>query len=337
MTVAAGIVCGKCDRLNPVDSPLCAECENPLALFGAGRQREVDSAGKAEKETGSAKREREIVNEPPEAATQGIEGEPMEQARHYICKSCYSPVPVGHKFCGKCGTPVPEEAMHPADPNYFGDLQAPGKAKLILIKGEGMDGISYHLNSVEHIAGRKDGPILFTEDKWLSPKHASFLYRDGQLVVSDLGSVNGVFMAIQGAIPVAPGAVFMAGEQVFRVETVDPFDDEPESDGTYFFASPRVDAVFRIVQVLEGGGDGMVVYGRDGSVVVGRDNCDMNFPNDPYMSGAHLTVEAQGGSIALTDTNSKNGTYLRIDGEQALKHGDYVFLGRQLLRVEITA
>ena len=142
MTVTAGIVCGKCDRLNPLDSPRCAECENALALSGSDGQREVDAADTAEEETGSAKRERETVNEPPEAAIQGTEGELMEQARHYICKSCYSPVPVGHKFCGKCGTPVPEEAMHPADPNYFGDLQAPGKAKLILIKGEGMDGIS---------------------------------------------------------------------------------------------------------------------------------------------------------------------------------------------------
>ncbi len=335
MTVTAGIVCGKCDRLNPVDSSRCADCGNGLSLFGGSGKREVEAAETAEETTGSEKSR--TVNEPPEAATQGTEGEPMEQARHYICKSCYSPVPSGHKFCGKCGTPVPEEAMHPADPNYFGDLQAPGKAKLILIKGEGMDGISYHLNSAEHIAGRKDGPILFTEDKWLSPKHANFLYQDGQLVVRDEESVNGVFLAVQGAVQVKPGAVFMAGEQVFRVETVDPFDDEPEPDGTYFFASPRVEATFRIVQVLEGGGDGMVVYGKDGSVVVGRENCDMNFPNDPYMSGTHLTIEGKGGTIVLTDTNSKNGTYLRIDREQALKHGDYVFLGRQLLRVEITA
>jgi pSer/pThr/pTyr-binding forkhead associated (FHA) protein/ribosomal protein L40E len=336
MTVTAGIVCGKCDRLNPVESPRCAECENGLALAGSEEQRAVETADSPEKETGSAKFE--TVDQPPDAAKEGTEVEPMEQARHYICKSCYSPVPVGHKFCGKCGTPVPEQAMKPADPAYFGDLQTPGKAKLILIKGEGMDGISYHLNSVEHIAGRKDGPILFTDDKWLSPKHASFLYReDGRLVVRDQGSVNGVFIAVQGAVAVSNGAVFMAGEQVFRVEAVDPFDDEPEADGTYFFASPREDAAFRIIQVLEGGGDGMVVHGRDGAVTIGRDNCEMNFPNDPYISGAHLRVEGQGGSLVLTDTNSKNGTYLRIDGERELKHGDYVFLGRQLLRVEIAA
>lgn len=260
----------------------------------------------------------------------------MEQARHYICKSCYSPVPSGHKFCGKCGTPVPEEMAVAAEPTYFGDMQTPGKAKLILIKGEGMDGISYHLNSTEHVAGRVEGPILFTEDKWLSPKHANFVYEDGNLVVRDEKSINGVFIGLRGSTPVQPGVVFMAGEQLFRVEDVAAYDDNPEADGTYFFASPRVESNFRVVQVLEGGGDGMIVHAKDNAVVVGREGCDMNFPNDPYISGQHVKVELSGGTLNVVDLDSKNGTYIRIQGSCELSHGDYIFLGRQLLRVEIT-
>ena len=260
----------------------------------------------------------------------------MEQARHYICKSCYSQVPGGHKFCGKCGTATDADAA-PKDPNFFGDMQTPGKAKLILIKGEGMDGISYHLNSTEHVAGRQDGPILFTEDKWLSPKHANFLYVDGALRVRDERSVNGVFLALRGPTEVFPGAVFMAGEQVFRVESVAPFSDDAEADGTFFFASPRTDSAFRVVQVLEGGGDGMVVCSRESVVVIGREGSDMNFPNDPYISGNHVKVELVAGRLMLVDLNSKNGTYVKISGEHELVHGDYIFLGRQLLRVEITS
>lgn len=260
----------------------------------------------------------------------------MEQARHYICKSCYSPVPSGHKFCGKCGTSVDAEAAQ-GEPNYFGDMQTPGKAKLILIKGEGMDGISYHLNSTQHMAGRAEGEILFTEDKWLSPRHANFAYGDdGRLKVRDESSENGIFIALRGSTPIAVGTVFMAGEQVFRVEEVGAFDDNPEPDGTYFFASPRTDSAFRVVQILEGGGDGMVVCAKDNEIMIGREACDMNFPNDPYISGNHLKVSFSAGGLVLTDMDSKNGTYLRIDGERELVHGDYIFLGRQLLRVEIT-
>ena len=46
---------------------------------------------------------------------------------------------------------------------------------------------------------------------------------------------------------------------------------------------------------------------------------------------------AADGRFMLLDLGSKNGTYLRMHGTQALQHGDYLFLGKQLLRVEITA
>ena len=43
------------------------------------------------------------------------------------------------------------------------------------------------------------------------------------------------------------------------------------------------------------------------------------------------------GSFQLNDLGSRNGTYVRIRGERELAHGDYLFIGQQLLRVEQTA
>ncbi len=63
----------------------------------------------------------------------------------------------------------------------------------------------------------------------------------------------------------------------------------------------------------------------------------MNFPNDPYMSTRHCKVElGADGGFRLVDTGSKNGTYLTIRNERELLHGDYVFVGRELLRVDIS-
>jgi pSer/pThr/pTyr-binding forkhead associated (FHA) protein len=42
------------------------------------------------------------------------------------------------------------------------------------------------------------------------------------------------------------------------------------------------------------------------------------------------------GQVMLTDLGSKNGTFVRINDEAPLAHGEYVFLGQQLLRVEVT-
>lgn len=332
MALPAGIVCGNCDRLNTTDRATCTECGHDLALFRKTRSRVQQAIKPA---ANSLEKRQRPVSPPPTAARKGAEEKPMEQARHFVCSSCFSPVPSGHKFCGKCGTPV-EAHQGMQEPSYFGDMQVPGKAKLILIKGEGMDGISYHLNSVEHVAGRSQGAILFTEDKWLSPRHANFFYRDEQLVVRDESSINGVYICLREPLPVSSGTTFMAGEQVFRVEEVPTIDDSPSADGTYFFASPRRDAALRVIQVLEGGGDGMIVHSRDNQVVIGREGGDMNFPNDPYISATHVKVEHRSGKLYLTDLGSKNGTYVRVHGERELSHGDYVFLGRQLLRVEIT-
>ena len=53
------------------------------------------------------------------------------------------------------------------------------------------------------------------------------------------------------------------------------------------------------------------------------------------MSGSHCRLEEQSGKFTLTDLNSRNGTYVRIKGERELTHGDYLFIGRKLLRVEL--
>lgn len=265
----------------------------------------------------------------------GSEEDQMEQARHYICKSCYSPIPGGHKFCGKCGAPTNFEDDYGAT-QYFGAMQVPNKAKLILIKGEGLDGISYHLNSTEHVAGRQQGAILFPDDAWLSPRHANFFYRDTKLFVRDEDSVNGVYIRMREPMTVASGQMFLAGEQVFRIESADALSDGPEEDGTYFYASPTKNWSFRVVQLLPGGIEGNIVHDDGGKLIIGREDCNMNFLQDRYMSSQHIEISGSDGEFTITDLDTQNGTFLRIDQEQALAHGDYVFLGKQLLRVEVT-
>ncbi|HLM72748.1 MAG TPA: FHA domain-containing protein, partial [Polyangiaceae bacterium] len=188
----------------------------------------------------------------------------MEQARNYVCRSCSSGVPTGHKFCGRCGTAVPPEILN-AQVLFFGDMQNPAKAKLILIRGEGMDGLSFHLKAEQHIVGR-NGQLVFPDDPFVSPKHPS---------------------------------------------------------------------PFRLTQILQGGAVGMTVCARGGSLQIGREGGDLNFPVDLYMSSSHCRLEEQGGKFFLTDLNSRNGTYIRIKTERELTHGDYLFIGRKLLRVEL--
>ena len=267
----------------------------------------------------------------------------MDQARSYVCKKCYSPVPQGHKFCGRCGEPVPRDVVT-AQTLLLSKMLEPGKAKLVVIKGEGFqtdpsDETAFLLGGRQHPCGRTQGDILFDRDSWVSPLHAMFYYRDdGRLVVRDEASANGVFLRIKGMAALQPGDCFLSGEQVFRLETTPRAADGPEPDGTLFYSSPKRPSPFRVVQVLRGGVSATQVCARESAITIGRESCDMNFPNDPYMSTRHCRVElAANGAYQLVDTGSKNGTYLSIHGERELLHGDYLFIGRELLRVDISA
>lgn len=263
----------------------------------------------------------------------------MEQARNYVCRECSSPVPSGHKFCGTCGAGVPIEVVE-LQTKYFGTMQTPGKARLILIRGDaGVDGLSYMLQGSEHVAGRDDGQILFPEDPWLSPRHANFVYDDqGQLVVRDEGSLNGVYLRVRGSVEIQFGETFLCGEQLFRLDPAPADTAAPSEDQTNFYSSPRKPYEFVLTQILNGGSSGVAFCCSDKSAQIGREECDLNFPLDVYMSGTHAHVElTNDGRFLLVDDESRNGTYYRIRDEAPLAHGDYLFLGKQLLRVEMTA
>jgi pSer/pThr/pTyr-binding forkhead associated (FHA) protein len=89
------------------------------------------------------------------------------------------------------------------------------------------------------------------------------------------------------------------------------------------------------VQILQGGAAGMTVCARGNALQIGREGGDLNFPGDLYMSGSHCRIEEREGRFSLSDMNSRNGTYLRLKTERELGHGDYLFIGRKLLRVEL--
>ena len=373
MELEIGIVCGRCASYAPLGTQSCPSCANALAIaqetavvavgesdppprststappttregsrVGDGaeprtetRERLSAARPKVDPEVVPATGSRPPVSAKPHKSNKSLE-ELMDQAKNFVCRSCSTPVPVGHKFCGRCGAAVPPEIMN-ARTQFFGQLQAPGKAKLILIRGEGVEGLSYQLNADQHVVG-KAGQLVFPDDPFVSPRHANFFYRSGVLCVRDEGSINGVYLRVRGTVDINAGDFFLAGEQVFRVDGPPKLNDQPGPDGTYFYSSPKHQTPFRITQILSGGAFGMTVCARTSSLQIGREGGDLNFPIDLYMSASHCKIdETPQGTLTLTDLSSRNGTYVRLTAERELAHGDYLFIGRKLLRVEITA
>ncbi len=309
-----GLVCDGCSAFNELGAPSCVSCQQAISLDGDGAPNQAGTSASAE----------------------------------VPCSVCGAMVVSGNRFCGACGSPTVAAAPAAAVTQtatrseatskrtlFFSSIQA-AKAKLVLIKGEGIDGESYALAGEDHRIGRSAADILFDEDEYLSPLHANFFYVEGKLVVRDEGSLNGVYLRISGTRPIDFSDFFLVGEQVLQVRqvAVDPT-LRPKSDGTYLYSSPTKAARLEIAQVLNGGAEGRSLVAQNDAISMGREDNDINFPDDPFISGSHARVELQGDSLTLTDLGSKNGTFIRITKDTPLEHGDYVFMGQQLLRIEI--
>ncbi|MCB9729644.1 MAG: FHA domain-containing protein [Deltaproteobacteria bacterium] len=251
------------------------------------------------------------------------------------CSACGHPVAPDHRFCGNCGSPMqPVAPTRAAESVYHDGAPTVRRARLRLIRGDGGDGFTFQLNGTSHAAGRAEGPILFPDDPTVSPLHATFYYRDGRLFVRDEGSLNGTYIRIHEPVPITDGEIFLCGEQVLRFELYRPTPVVVGDDGAVFCGTPVAVWRFRVVQLVRGSQEGLVYCARKRTVTIGREDCDVNFGYDRFISHYHARIEERDGEYLLKDLDSRNGSYFRLKQEVPLSNGDYVFIGRQLLRVE---
>ena len=252
-----------------------------------------------------------------------------------LCSNCKAVVPEEHFYCGRCGASYGEGEREEANETlFFGAMQAPGRAKLILIAGEGLEGLSYHLNSTEHAAGRESGVVLFPDDEYLDDEHATFFYRSNELYLRDEESRNGTFIRINEPRTLEDGDEFLVGRQRLRVEKLD-VDDEYFDGDTKLYVSPTRDYKFRLVHLVEGRKPASAFCDESNRLTIGREGTDVLFADDRHLSREHAVVEWRDGELILEDQDSQNGTFVRLRDEEPLDHGDYIYMGSELLRVEI--
>jgi len=247
------------------------------------------------------------------------------------CPQCGGGVSLEYLFCNRCG-----EALRGPAPSDPAERPLAAAARLVVQHGDGTEGTAFGLAAGETLLGRNEGQILFPDDPLLSPVHARLYFRDGRLYVTDADSANGVYRRVTTPEVLEHGDVLIAGEQHLRVDRVRPPGEEPEADGSYFLGCHVYDGDFRLTQMLVGGREGRAYSAKTSAVTMGREGCDLNFPDDRFMSRRHAKVSSEDGAMRLTDLGSRNGTSLRIRGERILQHGDHLLVGEQLLRVDLS-
>jgi pSer/pThr/pTyr-binding forkhead associated (FHA) protein len=353
-----GLACSVCSHLSPLRAVTCDRCHAPLtpkpvaaAVAASPVGGSKAQMGTMQMPTASPPGAQQLLQQAPQpvqpqpGAPQprggAVGGPSVSNPGVSVQTAAHAAAQAQPRFSAQTGLPEgpPATGKPAAKTMFFGALQQQAVIpRLVVIKGEGGDGVTYHLSATNHTVGRSTGDIRFGEDLFLNPEHARFTVQGGRLFVKDLGSVNGVFVRIKSPTQLEHGDHFLVGEQLLRLDSAPFSDGGPDPAGTYSYSSPRPDARFRVVQMLAGGGEGRIVSAQGGMLSMGREGNTLNFPNDRFISGRHARLDAASDThhVILTDTGSRNGTFVRTKGALELFHGDYLFVGQQLLRVEIS-
>jgi pSer/pThr/pTyr-binding forkhead associated (FHA) protein/ribosomal protein L40E len=102
----------------------------------------------------------------------------------------------------------------------FGTPPAPRYARLTTQTVEGVARDRYYLSRAETVLGREVGDIVFTDDPFMSRRHAA-IRRDpntNHFAIRDLGSSNGTFIALRTEHALSPGDHIRVGQHLFRLD-----------------------------------------------------------------------------------------------------------------------
>lgn len=257
-----------------------------------------------------------------------------------VCKDCGHTNAQTNRFCASCGAkltlPKPGSVPAMASPAAPPVASTPSAMTVVLtaLRADGSEAGSYTLPSATFTIGRDVGAI-FAGDNYLSPRHATFVSKNGKLSVRDESSLNGVYRKLRRDEPIAVmiGDVFRIGQEIVRFEALSAM--QATADGVERLGSPSKGYVGRIALIIGRDATGNSFPIPETGLHLGRERGDVLFPEDGYVSGLHCRISYERGQLFVTDLGSSNGTFIRISSEVDLIDGDVLLMGQQLFRINI--
>lgn len=297
----------------------------------------------------------------PDASRSVVEAAPAAR-----CPSCNTSVAADLPFCGQCGARLSQvRAGHactrcgrvneqnskfcPACGAAFGDTgpqeTIPATAKptstaphLALLDRTGTVAHRFPILNAVTTVGRQGADINFSDDEYLSPLHAQFLFVDGILTVRDLGSKNGTWLYLEEPHRLTDGDAVLLGSQILRYRRLGyPGPRPPEQDQTRRLGSlaPAAD-IANIAQIRADGSARDIVHLSPGrSLRIGREQGDWQFPYDSSMSALHALIRSEDADFVLVDAGSRNGVAVAVRGERRVIPNSRLLVGDQMLRAEL--
>lgn len=327
LTKNLGVICPSCDFLNVVAAVRCMAC-------GTATDGSAPAAPRVEVPRTSPS----AVQAMPSDLEATTPGSPIPTAQN--------DGPPGLKRTASGVTPIPQvpgrAAPGPTRPTFESSGSKPPvappagpKLGLTVLAGPAR-GQRFRLAATGAQVGRAKGAILFPEDPFISPLHATISVRDGRLYVRDEGSTSGVYVSINNTETIPAGGLFSTGLRLFRfVGAIDPAPPWNHEDVLiYGSAVPNNQVQYVVEEIILGDRPGRCLMSPGPTLTVGQGRCDFSFPNDEGLAPRHCEISPLPDGAMIRDLSGGLGTFVRVTGERQIKAGDRLRVGQQTLQVE---
>lgn len=318
--------CAFCGRENEPAARYCLDCGKPMTASAALSA--SSTSGSASSSPGAAARPDAhgapaSPSAPPSAPPSTTPSSLLPAPGARPCPRCARVVEAEFAYCGRCGTRVLA-------------VSSDGGPRIALLDENGGVKELFALARGEAVVGRGEADIRL-DDAFLSPLHARFELRGGELWVRDLGSRNGTWLYIDEPVALADGELLLVGSQLLRFRRLGyPGPRPPDADATRRMGSLIPQADVAVLEQLRADASVRDTFhlspARD--VHIGRDAGDWLFPYDLTMSGRHAQIRSQDADFFVRDCDSKNGVAMAVRGERAVRTGQRVLMGDKILRIE---
>lgn len=329
LTKTLGVVCPSCDFLNVVAAVRCMACGS------ATDQAQATTATTPRLEPAPVEVVSRQNNEPTSP------GAPVPEAPQPpgLRRSALTPAPPAAPPPPSRGVP-PRPTFQSSGSSTSNPVAAPvaagPKFGLTVLAGPAR-GQRFKLASTGAQVGRGRGAILFPDDPFVSPLHASLVVREGKLFVRDEGSTSGVFASVSSTETILPGASFATGLRLFRyLGQIEPQPPWNRNDVLVYGAPlPNNQVHYAIEEVLLGDRPGRCIITPGPVLTIGQGRCEFSYPNDEGLAPRHCEVAPLPTGAMIRDLSGGLGTFVRLQAERAVKAGDRLRIGQQTLQVEL--
>jgi len=127
---------------------------------------------------------------------------------------------MGQHLLRLANLPTEVPVQDPGESEWFGTPCSPPWGRLVLVGAGGVESNIYDLRDQSVVIGREDCHIAFSDDRFMSRRHAKVELRtvSGSIGVflEDLGSANGTYLRVRNQVTLSEGDMLRIGDQMLR-------------------------------------------------------------------------------------------------------------------------